>query len=63
MNKMRSEYGSIVVQSQETEPLGERGIMHQDTERLQNHNLPNITSPGRLMIGPKVSTNEVNLGP
>ena len=27
------------------------------------HNIPNVTSPGRLMIGPKVATNEALMGP
>ena len=38
-------------------------LLNHDPERPMMHNLPNITSPGRLMIGPKVATNEGLIGP
>ena len=39
------------------------GMMNPDQERQHMHNLPNMTSPGRLMIGPKVTANMISLGP
>lgn len=55
---VRSEYGSIQLKTL-TDPM----TICPDTERMSGPNIPNVTSPGRLMIGPKVSTNEVMLGP
>ena len=58
---VRSEYGSLQLNQSS---FNQEGLnLFQDTERASGPNLPNVTSPGRLMIGPKVSTNEVMLGP
>ena len=55
---VRSEYGSIQMKGSQS-PM----TLCAETERTYGPNLPNMTSPGRMMIGPEVSTNEVMLGP
>ena len=63
---LRNEYGSIQQANLENPSAFDDQKVAQvtsDTERQLMHNLPNLTSPGRLMIGPKVSTNEIMMGP